>query len=519
MDMQTPHAGIRRNGLLLSVLLFLAVDSFVLFALIVAPESNREGQGQVVFVLLCILLGLVLLLPSAYLLSRGRFNFFHPLVFPVFLYLFPAFVLGSLYLQFDPDQSWVLTLVPFPDYYLPLSILYIITGFSGLMVGFALPAAAHAGTALSRHIPAWDWRLSDTRAPCVFLVLAGFGITLYSYSIGIAGYQILDESSLIGGVLNSLGILGDISAFVLWHAYFSRGRTRQSAWLPILGLLIGRVLFDLLFSGSRSALLGSLISILAAYHFSGRQVAVRRLLKIAPIAVMALVLGLNIGTTFRQLKGSEQAISVAETFQTGLESVSIVLSRNPVDNLNYSIDVFLARFETLSSFAVIVANYERLGPIENEYGVANNIWTYAWTSFIPRFIWPDKPKISDARAIGELYFNFPTNSFAMTMFGDLLRNFGPVGIPVGMALLGFVLRVLYVALVENQVNSVWRAVTYYMLLSAVNYESFYGTLFPGWMRIALMCVLSGAIINTLSIRKGSGRLTSNIRANAPISTG
>ena len=51
---------------------------------------------------------------------------------------------------------------------------------------------------------------------------------------------------------------------------------------------------------------------------------------------------------------------------------------------------------------------------------------------IPRVIWKEKPSASDARKYSDLYFNQSDTSFAITPIGDLLRNFGIIGIPIGM---------------------------------------------------------------------------------------
>ena len=73
----------------------------------------------------------------------------------------------------------------------------------------------------------------------------------------------------------------------------------------------------------------------------------------------------------------------------------------------------------------------------------NNIINDLLTSLIPRFVWADKPNTSDPRAYSDLYFDYGENSFAITPFGDLLRNFGVIGIPLGMLIIGIYLRIIY----------------------------------------------------------------------------
>src|SRR4029078_476976 len=128
--------------------------------------------------------------------------------------------------------------------------------------------------------------------------------------------------------------------------------------------------------------------------------------------------------------------------------------------------------------AVVVANYEQLAPYEASYGLENNILNDMYTSFIPRFIWNDKQPTSDARAYSDLYFNFGENSFAISPFGDLLRNFGPIGIPLGMAFLGLYLRVIYSSLIATDSPAIWKKVVFVPLLTNISYEGFYSAIFP-----------------------------------------
>jgi hypothetical protein len=171
------------------------------------------------------------------------------------------------------------------------------------------------------------------------------------------------------------------------------------------------------------------------------------------------------------------------------------------DNLTFALDTFAQRIETTSSVAVVVANYEKLEPYSSDYGLAGNIWMYTWTAFIPRFIWPDKPIVSDARAYSALYFDYGDNSFAITPMGDLLRNFGPLGVPIGMAFLGFILRVMYTSLIEGSVKSVWRSAAYYLLLVNTSYEGFYGTIIPSLLRLSIVLLVAGLFISLIAHKR------------------
>ncbi len=136
-----------------------------------------------------------------------------------------------------------------------------------------------------------------------------------------------------------------------------------------------------------------------------------------------------------------------------IDTLDYISTQNTSTLAADSMQALADRIENLSSLAVVVANYEKLAPYEASYGLQDNIVNDAMTSLGPQvFVWPDKPGTSDARAYSDLYFNYGENSFAITPFGDLLRNFGPVGVPLGMMLLGVYLRLIYRLLIEYAIS-------------------------------------------------------------------
>lgn len=482
--------------------------AFLVAALVFGLAHFRPHPGSPItdaglFLLLVGLLACVLLTPAVYLAAQKRFSLFHPLVYPVIFYLFPVFIIGSLTLISPLPTSWIVSRISDPNYYLNLSLVYIAVGSAGLVLGYATPFASKLGRVLNNRTPQWSWSSSAARVPGLLLFAVGTIVTLYSYALGVLGYQIRDTPLLAGGTVATFAHLGTMGAFILWHSYFRRDRGKPEVWAPILVLLLGQVAVSGALSGSRYTLLSGALTILAAYHFSGGRYSPRLIVQMVFAVALAILLGFAVGTAFRDVKGSEEVVPLEETFDVAGATLTEMATLGAGGTLDLAVDAVLQRLENLSSFAVIVSNYERLRPLEQQYGIAGNIWTYTWTAFIPRFIWPDKPLISDARAVGALYFSVPTNSFAMTVFGDLLRNFGPIGIPLGMMLLGFMLRILWSALIGSGPVPAWHAATYYLLLTSVNYESFYGTIIPGWVRVAFVCLLGGLLANVLA-RAASG---------------
>jgi hypothetical protein len=155
----------------------------------------------------------------------------------------------------------------------------------------------------------------------------------------------------------------------------------------------------------------------------------------------------------------------------------------------------------LSSLAVVVSNHERLAPYEEAYGIENNILNDLSTSLIPRFLWSEKPPTTDPRAYSDLYFDYGDNSFAITPFGDLLRNFGIIGIPLGMMLIGFYFRVVYSSLIEGQSIAIWAIAAYYPLLSVVSFEGFYSTFIPSAIRVIIVVFIPLVVLHFMLFRR------------------
>ena len=158
------------------------------------------------------------------------------------------------------------------------------------------------------------------------------------------------------------------------------------------------------------------------------------------LLVLAIVVGMIYGTTFRGIKQGEDRVSMDEYSEFIGTTFDKLVEQDLIDNLGQGISALTERIEGVSSVAVVVSNYEKLEPYEESYGLKDNIIKDSLFFFIPRPLWVNKPVGSEPRKYADLYFNYGENSFAITPMGDLLRNFGPVGVPLGMMLLGFLLQ-------------------------------------------------------------------------------
>lgn len=442
----------------------------------------------------CLLASVIVIAPGAYLAYRKQFDPFHPLIFGVWTYIFPAFVLGGVILEFGWSDPYYLTYVENPSFNLPLSLGFVILGFVGMVVGYALPIGNFLSVKIEPWLPTWNWKSDELWFPGILLVIAGLGINILGFIQGLIGFQRVDEIGIFDGLLVFLAILLTEASLLLWLGIFSTKQKTGIYYLVLVGL-IAMIPIRMALLGNRGSLLSMVIVIAAAFQYSGRRMKVKHTAVLGVVLVFAVFIGMIYGTAFRNIKGSESRMEAGDYFGQVSMTIDYLATRNLGSIASEGMSTLAERIDNLSALGVAVSNYEKLAPYEASFGLENNIINDLYTSFIPRFIWADKPSTSDPRAYSDLYFNFSENSFAVTPFGDLLRNFGPIGVPLGMMIIGIYFRIIYTLFIKTDNPAIWKRIAYFILLTVVSFEAFYATIFPMFVRSAVVLAVSLFIIN------------------------
>jgi len=443
-------------------------------------------------------LAVVFCIPSAILINRKEFTLADPLVYGTWTYLFPAFVIGGVCLVAGWSDPYYLAFIQDARSTLPFTVVVVAVGYAGLTVGYFLPAGSWLGSRMSRSLPDVGMREADMLMPA--LVLFGLGIvnTTIAFLMGIGGYQNAEMSSY-NGLIYLTTLFWVEGSFLLWSIIFRAGR-RLPGRLLLVALLVITALIKAAFAGARGALLSAAITCGLAYVLSRGALKLREYFAAAAISAVILSIGMIYGSTFRSEKGGEEREGVARYATTISDTLETISRQDPQELVSYAMSKLTERIDILSSLAVVVSNYERLRPYEDAYGISNNIWSDMTTFFIPRILWPEKPTASDARSYGALYFDNGDTSPAVTPFGDLLRNFGLIGVPVGMAALGLVLRVLRTALLDRPAASLLNRTLYFMLLTSVSYEGFFGTIIPALFKDGIVTIVGLIIVYMLVVK-------------------
>ena len=451
------------------------------------------------WVMLAVCIALIPLLIES---RRKKFDAFSPPVYAVWSHFAPAYIIGVLAIVYG-WRPYFFSLVPNPDLTFPRTVGYICMGFAALFAGFYLPLGRRIGARIAAALPARTWQPQQVIVPALLLLACTGGLTYIAFSQGLAGYQVADEVGTFDAALLIATItLGGTATLLLWLVVF-QAPTLTKTTMIALAVLIGWTLLEVLVSGRRGALYQAIRLAAGAFWLSGRRIHPRHAIVFGGAAAVAIFVGMVYGTTFRVVKGSEGQIPLSRYVPLAMRAAQISVERGLAGNVAYVSRNLSERLAEISAtVAVVVGNYERLEPFEEEFGLKNNIVNSLAASVIPRFVWPEKPSVSDPRALGELYFRF-VNSFAITPVGDLIRNFGPIGIPLGMGLLGFLFRVLYATLIEGQQATMWRTTAYLVLLTSVSFENFYSAILPTTLRTGLFLVVALLLVDLFTrIRLG-----------------
>lgn len=436
---------------------------------------------------------IVVVLPLIYNFYKDKFTLFDPVTWAAWSYFLPVFVLGGIIFALGLNQPYFVAFIDDPEINLPLTYTYIILGIAGLTVGYYLPFGASIGKYVGSKLPDWNWKPESIVFPAFVLLIIGFWFNISGWVSGIIGFQRTIQIDAFDNVQYFLSLLVIEGMFLLWM-YIFQAKNKNVLFFAVLAVLIATIPLRTFIAGNRGSLFQSFIIITMAYVFSGKKLKPKQAVVFTITLVMVIFIGMIYGTTFRNVKGSESRVNAEEYLDNAFQTVEVIGKTDATAVLSGALSSLGERLENVSALAVIVSNYEKLAPYEAAYGMENNIWIYTWTAFIPRIVWNDKPVVSDARAYSELYFNYGENSFPMTTIGDLLRNFGPVGVPLGMLLLGFFMRLMYASLIENHPLSMWRSMAYLLLLTRVSHEGFYGTILPEIIRAGFIVFISVLLI-------------------------
>ena len=427
------------SSLHLAVFLGLTLSAFIWGATIILGGQGIQLQRYLG------LLGFYAVSSAVFVVSRIRRDKLQLFEIPVYITVMFFFQFGLIPLRNFIDPTQLDEHLSANGEELVQALAYVILGMAAFWMGCALFRRNESD------------RISPTpRPPSMGLVPQKAGVLLAFgglYAIGFITKVYLLRNHLFSyttsmdkyyGNLASMQVLNYVSQFgtlALIVATIERYRRRHDRlWrMLFIAALISEVFWGLI-SGMKGQVLQNFLVVALVSSFVMRKLNLRWFV----ILFFGLVLLYPFVNAYRAALNSGGA--EVTSFATAAEAGQIALNKTGEDESTggdfwrEGLDHALTRLDLLTS----VANVLSLGPRASMVKGDVHWWMLPFYPFVPRFIWPSKPILNeggwftvalsggsgDAKTIG--------SSTAVTYPGDLYLQFGWLGIPVGMFVLGVI---------------------------------------------------------------------------------
>ena len=393
----------------------------------------------VAYSLVGIIAGLALL-PSWISARAGRFDaleIIHPVVFLYVAY----FGIRAIYVLTSgvadpsrPDFSDVLT----------SGLVYVVVGMLALLAGYYSPWGSRAGAAIAI-APSASMRGAALGAGG--LVLVGFACRAWIYSNGSYTRFLATHRDASSGVMMMVDFAG-------WASYYGFLLAAALSWDPSASrgyrLFVWTVLAPVTFAmaflgGAKTDIIALAIGILLGRHYLAQPV--RGVALVATGVAICCIFPLV--NQYRTLSGSNLDLAphqvvalLPETLGTdeGEESFFATTGQS-----------LMERVPGIDALSLVLKYTPDVMPFQH----GRTIVIAPLIALVPTMVWPGKydyiNSVVNGVNFGTDYFGIADNTsgVAITQIAELYLNFGPIGVPLGMFVIGMLCRMAYVWFLER----------------------------------------------------------------------
>lgn len=453
-------------------------------------------------VLLYVIVGALFLLcfaPACIDWYRGRLDFFET-IHPFALIYFTYCGLGAIWVVNEPRLAKDIYLV---EYLVPAAAVCLV-GWVCLLGGYYGPWSP------SRKVP----KQPTESMSVVFVAVPG--------AVGALGYAASDALELLSlsgaplrASLTFLSQLAPIFFFgwaLAWLVFFGKkGPKGQN--LLLFGLLVPvAVLIFYWTVGDKSVALSILGTPIVAFWYARRRV---------PWVTLAVLLLLAVFVVF-PLYNTFRNFDIRLGFSKRVEMTSVAVNEWDMDAYkDRSVDLFKKRMARIMAVAAIVRDTGRWVPFQH----GATIIEAPMMTFIPRFLWPDKPTANLGDDFAEIFrLRSPLDRHTKatpTIQGEFYWNFGILGVMIGMVVLGLIMRWLYHVFGDSR-DPVFLAIHMGLLVKFAHLGSVSGG-FAGITRFVLLVLgfrwlaRRTGLMQTRANEAGSGGIPSGMASPGGIS--
>lgn len=281
---------------------------------------------------------------------------------------------------------------------------------------------------------------------------------VFMLALGAFGYISRPEATAslapVATPLALVAALGNILVLVAALAFWRTG-DRSFRWFLTIAVPV-QVAFGMV-AGQKTTAIFPLVAVIFAHILVRRRVP-RRAAAVTVLLLLLVVVPVNRDYRLQVRTQSQDPAAALR---------SVVVSApdlHPLRAAESAIDYSLDRFRSIDSVALIRTRT----PSPFAFAGGERYWQLPGIVLVPRIVWPDKPVLDEATRFTSTYVGVPSDirsATQITAVGDLYRNFGFIGVVVGMSIWGAALASIGAAFVR------WRSpradVIYLFALMAV----------------------------------------------------
>lgn len=455
--------------------------------------------------------------------GSAKFDIFQPIIFTGFLFFFPNFVIKTWTIIWVNEEGPMIKNLWDPDFSISLALFVGVISYGCLIFGYYFcPVQKWA----QRQFLKFKFRIINIKLitlPSLLLFFIGIFSSYYLITTGQGlGYSDVEKVSPFMHLFQQISKFNLYAFFIFLYCYFII-RGREASWKIHLAFMLVCQLILGFFIGSRGYLFLTGLVAIAAMQYSGYlRGSLFRTLKGGTFLLILLFLGIVFVTPFREIKykliGFDRPYSLEESFLIYKEVTKSENISSFGDAITYLWELATDRANNMTSLATVLERADKVKDLEVAYGIDKNmLWEFIW-GLVPRFLYPDKPIMSDfAVKFGIIYHDNPIYMRSWsnpTIIGDLYRNAGYLGIILGMIFLGMFLRVIYVCLAEHARNPLSFMVYVFSIIN-INFEGTYIGIFHGLIRLWIIMLIFSKIFGLMTRSRGTISKSSPVNQIGP----
>ena len=369
----------------------------------------------------------------------------------------------------------------------------VILGALAALGGYFLVSALRAGRPsifLNQ-----EWRYSAILRAGLITWAIGFA-GMIAYDLNVSPLHI--PTHIMGlplGVASNIRLLSPVGAMMLIYLV-ARGYRSRLVWPLLLIVIAAEFLFGFISNSKEISFRIPVLLLVGLYYLGGR------------ISKKLLISMLVVGVPYLLFFNAYRMITMEHEYKTPAEALT-ALAKNieavkrqtegRTDIVSSSLENFTERVDGKVYIDIIVAGTDS-GRVPR-LGGESIAWFFE--SFIPRFLWAEKPDIS----IGQLFnheFRLSESRFTFvptTELGELYWNFGMPGAIVGMLIIGLIFGQLGGTLLDRSAMTVPRFVmllmsTYFL---AVRFEGNIASEYSTFIRLVILIWLADRLLRLFGV--------------------